>query len=89
MKNKLVTLALATLVTSGYTPAFAEAGGALSAEQAHELFQNLGGSKGPQPGTYVVTGPDFQGAVPGEMIRIPTRTKIGVLAVRIFVKRGC
>ena len=33
-----------------------------------------------------ITGPDYQGAVPGEMTRISTRTKIGVLAVRIFVK---
>ena len=182
MKNKLVTLALAMVVTCGNIPAFGEAGGAMSADQAREenaytlgaqaylwgfrststalpnaealkaggvglnslhkfttlktakdrfvvtpnnvtidayalidvskepvvlrvpalsesrwylvqmgdsfdeVFQNLRGSKGPQPGTYVITGPDYQGAVPGEMTRISTRTKIGVLAVRIFVK---
>jgi hypothetical protein len=50
-----------------------------------EIFRNLGGIKGPQPGTYIVTGPDFQGSTPGEMTRITTRTKIGVMAVRIFV----
>lgn len=32
-----------------------------------EVARNIGGSKGAQPGTYVVTGPDFTGAVPGDM----------------------
>jgi hypothetical protein len=49
-----------------------------------EVFRNVGGTKGSQPGVYVITGPDFKGEVPGDMIRIPTRTKIGVMAVRIF-----
>jgi hypothetical protein len=49
-----------------------------------EVFRNVGGTKGPQPGVYVVTGPDFKGQVPGDMIQVPTRTRIGVMAVRIF-----
>jgi hypothetical protein len=51
-----------------------------------EIFLNIGGTKGPEPGTYVVTGPDFQGILPGEMIHVTARTKIDVMAVRIFVK---
>ena len=50
-----------------------------------EIFFNIGGIKGPQPGTYVITGPDFQGSVPGEMTHLTLRTQIGVMAVRIFV----
>jgi hypothetical protein len=49
-----------------------------------EVFRNVGGTKGPQPGVYVVTGPDFKGQVPGDMIQVPTRTRVGVMAVRIF-----
>ena len=50
-----------------------------------EVVRNVGGIHGPQPGDYVITGPDFRGAVPGEMTRVATRTHIGVVAVRIFV----
>ena len=49
-----------------------------------EIVRNIGGTKGPQPGVYVITGPDFTGDVPGEMIQIKSRTKIGVAAVRIL-----
>ncbi|WP_445219447.1 DUF1254 domain-containing protein [Bradyrhizobium sp. Pa8] len=49
-----------------------------------EIIRNLGGTKGPQPGVYVVTGPDYTGEVPGEMIPIKSRTKIGLVAVRIL-----
>ena len=49
-----------------------------------EVSRNVGGSKGAQPGTYVVTGPDFTGTIPGDMIKIKLRTKIGVAAVRIL-----
>ena len=49
-----------------------------------EVARNVGGSKGPQPGTYVVTGPDFRGAIPGDMTEIKLRTKIGVAAARIL-----
>jgi hypothetical protein len=49
-----------------------------------EIARNVGGSKGAQPGVYVVTSPDFAGAVPGEMTEVKMRTKIGVVAVRIL-----
>ena len=49
-----------------------------------EIIRNIGGTKGPQPGVYIITGPDFTGTVPGEMIQIKSRTKIGVAAVRIL-----
>ena len=38
------------------------------------------------PGVYIVTGPDYTGAVPGEMIQVKSRTKFGVVAVRILAK---
>ncbi|WP_246648046.1 MULTISPECIES: DUF1254 domain-containing protein [Rhizobium] len=49
-----------------------------------EIVRNIGGTKGPQPGVYVVTGPDFTGQVPGDMIQIRSRTKFGVVGVRIL-----
>ena len=49
-----------------------------------EIARNIGGSKGGQPGVYVITGPDFTGTVPGEMTEVKMRTKIGVVAVRIL-----
>jgi hypothetical protein len=51
-----------------------------------EIFHNIGGTKGQQPGTYVLTAPDYRGPVPGEMTRLVPRTKMGAAAVRIFVK---
>ena len=35
-----------------------------------EIPRNVGGSKGPQPGVYIITGPDFIGAIPGEMTEV-------------------
>jgi hypothetical protein len=51
-----------------------------------EVARNIGGIKGPQPGVYLITGPDFAGAVPGDMTEVRLRTKIGVAAVRILAK---
>jgi hypothetical protein len=51
-----------------------------------EIFHNIGGTKGQQPGTYILTAPDYRGPVPGEMPRLVPRTKMGAAAVRIFVK---
>lgn len=51
-----------------------------------EVIRNIGGSKGEQPGTYVITGPDFAGELPGEMTEIKSRTKLVAAAVRIFVR---
>jgi hypothetical protein len=50
-----------------------------------EVIRNIGGIKGPQPGVYIVTGPDYQGTVPGEMVQIKSPTKIGVAATRILI----
>jgi len=50
-----------------------------------EIFHNIGGTKGQQPGTYVVTGAGFEGTVPGEMTELRSRTKWNAAAVRIFV----
>ena len=49
-----------------------------------EIIRNVAGTKGPEPGVYVITGPDFVATTPGEMTRIESRTKIGVAAVRIL-----
>lgn len=51
-----------------------------------EIFHNIGGTKGPQPGVYIITGPDFAGPVPGEMFHLTSRTKMGAAGVRVFVK---
>lgn len=49
-----------------------------------EIVRNIGGTKGAQSGIYIITGPDFRGDVPGEMTQIKSRTKIGLVAVRIL-----
>ena len=49
-----------------------------------EIARNIGGTRGAEPGIYVVTGPDFRGHVPGDMSRIESRTERGVAAVRIL-----
>lgn len=49
-----------------------------------EVTRNIGGIKGPQPGDYLITGPNFRGTVPPEMTQVPVRTQGGVTAVRIF-----
>jgi hypothetical protein len=50
-----------------------------------EVAANIGGRKGPQPGTYVLTGPDHQGPIPGDMLQVRLRTGRGIVAARIFV----
>jgi hypothetical protein len=49
-----------------------------------EIIRNIGGTKGAQPGVYVITGPDFKGTVPGDMTEIKSRTRGVVVAVRIL-----
>ncbi len=53
-----------------------------------EVIYNVAGTKGAQPGIYIVTGPDYQGPVPGDMMQIKSRTNIGMSAVRIFTTGG-
>jgi hypothetical protein len=51
-----------------------------------DVVLNVGGSRPHVPGAYLITGPDFQGRVPGDMIRVPFRTNIGFVALRIAVR---
>jgi hypothetical protein len=48
-------------------------------------YRTWAGIRGPQPGTYLLTGPDFRGDIPGGMVRIASRTSRGPLGTRIFV----
>lgn len=50
-----------------------------------EIIHNVGGIKGEQPGVYLITGPDFAGDIPGDMIQVKSRTRQGPLGLRIFV----
>ncbi len=50
-----------------------------------EIFHKIGGTRGQEPGVYLVTGPDFSGTVPGEMTQVCSRTRWGAAAVRVFV----
>jgi hypothetical protein len=50
-----------------------------------EIIHNVGGIKGEQPGVYIITGPDFAGQIPGDMIQVKSRTRQSALGVRIFV----
>jgi hypothetical protein len=51
-----------------------------------EIFHNIGGTKGQQPSVYIVTGPDFEGSIPGEMTQLRSRTRWAAAALRVFVK---
>ena len=55
------------------------------ADAFDDVILNVGGSRTPVPGAYLITGPDFQGRVPGDMIQVSFRTNIGFSAVRIAV----
>lgn len=50
-----------------------------------EVVYNIGGSKGPEPGLFLVTGPDWHGQVPAGMREIRVRTQLAVVASRVFV----
>ncbi len=49
-----------------------------------EVARNIGGTKGQQHGVYLVTGPDYDTPVPGDMTEVKLRTKVGIAAVRIL-----
>ncbi len=49
-----------------------------------EIPRNIGGTKGEQPGVYLITGPDYAGEVPGEMTQVKSRTRYGVVALRVL-----
>jgi hypothetical protein len=50
-----------------------------------EIVHTVNGSKGSQPGLYVLTGPDYHGPVPLGMSQVKLRTRYAVVAVRVFV----
>jgi len=50
-----------------------------------DVVFNVGGSRPHVPGAYLITRPDFQGRVPGDMIHVPFRTNIGFVGLRIAV----
>ena len=50
-----------------------------------QIVYNIGGSKGPEPGSFLLTGPDYHGPVPANMKQIKVRTKIAAVGNRIFV----
>lgn len=51
-----------------------------------QVVYNIGGSKGPEPGLFVITGPDYHGAVPDGMKQIKVQTRLALVASRVFVK---
>ncbi|MBR0793179.1 DUF1254 domain-containing protein [Bradyrhizobium manausense] len=51
-----------------------------------QVIYNIGGSKGPEPGLFVITGPDYSGPVPSGMKQIKSSTRLAVVASRVFVK---
>jgi hypothetical protein len=50
-----------------------------------EVAHNVGGTRGAEPGVYLVTGPDFAGEVPGDMKQVKLRTKRAVVGLRVLV----
>jgi hypothetical protein len=50
-----------------------------------QVVYNIGGSKGPEPGLFLLTGPDYHGTIPAGMKEIKVRTQFAVVANRIFV----
>jgi hypothetical protein len=48
-----------------------------------ETVRSVGDTKGPQPGVYIVTRPDYDGTVPGDTVQVNMRTKIGVAAALV------
>ena len=80
------TLDLTTEPVVLFVPALSNRAGIWYRSEIHstKIPRNVGGSKGPQPGVYIITGPDFIGAIPGEMTEVRMRTKIGLVDVRFF-----
>jgi hypothetical protein len=51
-----------------------------------DVVLNVGGSRPRVPGAYLITGPDYQGLVPGDMIQVMFRTNVGFVGLRIAVR---
>lgn len=50
-----------------------------------EVVCNIGGAGGPQPGLYLIAGPDYHGPVPAGMTPVRVPTQLAVIANRVFV----
>ena len=50
-----------------------------------QIVYNIGGSKGPEPGLFLLTGADYHGPIPAGMKEIKVPTELAVVANRIFV----
>jgi len=50
-----------------------------------QVVYNIGGSKGAEPGLFLLTGPDYHGPIPAGMREIKVRTRLAVVANRVFV----
>jgi hypothetical protein len=50
-----------------------------------DVILNVGGSRQPVPGAYLLTGPDYHGRIPGDMIQVKARTNLCFAAVRVGV----
>jgi hypothetical protein len=50
-----------------------------------QVVYNIGGSKGAEPGLFLLTGPDYHGPIPAGMKEIKVRTELAVIANRVFV----
>ena len=50
-----------------------------------QIVYNIGGSKGPEPGLFLLTGPDYHGSIPAGMKEIKVPTELAVIGNRIFV----
>jgi len=50
-----------------------------------EIVYNIAGSKGAEPGLFCLTGPDYHGPIPANMQEIKVRTRLAVVANRVFV----
>ncbi len=50
-----------------------------------DVIHKVAGARPAVPGAYIITGPEHQGRVPGDMTQVSLRTKLGFAAVRIGV----
>jgi hypothetical protein len=50
-----------------------------------QVVYNIGGRRGAEPGLFLLTGPDYHGPVPAGMKEIKVRTRLAIVANRIFV----
>lgn len=49
-----------------------------------QVVYNIGGSRGPEPGLFLITGPAYHGSIPAGLKQIAVRTRLAVVAGRVF-----